>query len=178
MRRVRGCAVSMDRSPSPRPSPHGRGRDSAPRIAQAGFTLLEMLIVLCIIAVAGVLAMPLATRPAGDATLMATARKLANDMRMARASAIRDNAERTLTIDLARRRFWVNGVTGASPIANGIAVDFVTVRAEQISGRQGRLRFFVDGSATGGNVILKGGGRIVTVKVDWMTGHASVSRSR
>jgi general secretion pathway protein H len=153
-------------------------RRSGGTVAEAGFTLLEMLLVLGVMAVAAVFAMPLATRPAGDATLNATARKLANDMRIARASAIRDNRERTLTIDLAGRRFWVDGVTGASPIASGIAVDFVTVRAEQLNERQGRLRFFVDGSATGGNVILKGGGRVVTVKLDWMTGHASVARSR
>jgi general secretion pathway protein H len=144
----------------------------------AGFTLLELLIVLAVMALAVGLAMPLATRPAGDAALTATARKLAADMRMARASAIRDNTERTLTIDLARRRFWVDGLTGASAIAGGIAVDVVTVRAEQRSARQGRLRFFPDGSATGGTVALTGAGRRVTVKLDWMTGHASVTRSR
>jgi general secretion pathway protein H len=168
----------MASNPSPPPSPHGSGAIRALRDAQAGFTLLELLLVLCIMAVAAVFALPLVTRPAADATLIATAHKLANDMRMARASAIRDNAERTLTLDLARRRFWVDGLTGATPVANGIAIDFVTVRAEQLSGRQGRLRFFVDGSATGGNVILKGGGRVVSVKLDWMTGHASVARSR
>jgi general secretion pathway protein H len=146
--------------------------------AEAGFTLLELLVVLGIMALAAGFAMPLATRPAGDATLTATARKLAADMRMARASAIRDNAERTLTIDLARRRFWVDGLTGASAIAGGIAIDVVTVRAEQLSARQGRMRFFPDGSATGGTVLLTGGGRSATVKLDWMTGHASVTRSR
>jgi general secretion pathway protein H len=110
--------------------------------------------------------------------LLATAQKLADEMRLARASAIRDNAERTLTIDLARRRFWVDGVTRASPIANGIGVNFVTLQKEQLSARQGRLRFFVDGSSTGGNVILKSARRTVSVDLDWMTGHVSVKRGR
>lgn len=146
--------------------------------ADHGFTLLEMLVVLGILALAGALAMPLVNRPVGDATLIATAKKLANEMRLARASAIRDNAERTLTIDLARRRFWVDGVTGASPIAPGIAVDLVTLQKEQLSARQGRLRFFVDGSATGGNVVLRAGRRTVSIELDWMTGHASLTGSR
>ncbi|WP_088343227.1 MULTISPECIES: GspH/FimT family pseudopilin [Rhodomicrobium] len=146
--------------------------------ADDGFTLLEMLIVLGILALAGTVAMPLVNRPVDDATLTATARKLANEMRLARASAIRDNAERTLTIDLARRSFWVDGVTGASPIAQGIAVDLVTLQRERLSARQGRLRFFVDGSATGGNVVLKAGRQVVSVDLDWMTGHASVTRGR
>ncbi len=153
-----------------------RGRRNSD--ADEGFTLLELLLVLGILALAGYFAMPLINRPVGDATLTATAQKLANDMRVARAAAIRDNAERTLTIDLARRRFWVDGLTGASVIPNGITVDFVTLQAEQLSARQGRLRFFVDGSATGGNVILKAGRRVMTVELDWMTGHASLTRGR
>jgi general secretion pathway protein H len=151
---------------------------NAARRGEAGFTLLELMVVFAIIALAGLFAMPLLSRPAGDATLIATARGLASNMRMARAAAIRDNAERTLTIDLARRRFWVDGLTGASAIARGIAIDFVTLQKEQLSGGQGRIRFFADGSATGGNVILRAGRRTVTVRLDWMTGHASVSRSR
>jgi len=156
--------------------PARRGR--APLAADDGFTLLELLLVLGILALVGYFAMPLLNRPAGDAALLATAQRLANDMRVARAAAIRDNTEHTMTIDLANRRFWVDGLTGATAIPSGIAVDFVTIRAEQLSGRQGRLRFFVDGSATGGNVILKAGRRIVTIDLDWMTGHASLTRGR
>jgi hypothetical protein len=39
------------------------------------------------------------------------------------------------------------------------------------------LRFFADGSATGGNVILTAGRRSIGVELDWMTGHASLKRS-
>lgn len=152
-------------------------RCEAPR-ADCGFTLSEMLVVLGILAMAGLFAMPLVNRPIGDAVLTATARKLANEMRIARAAAIAGNTERTLTIDLARRRFWVDGVTGATAIADGIAVDFITIHREQISARQGRLRFFTDGSATGGNVILRTGRRAIAIELDWMTGHASLGRSR
>lgn len=146
--------------------------------SQAGFTLLELLIVLAILALTAIVTMPLFYRPAADAALTATAQRLAINMRMARAAAIRSNVEQTLTIDLARRSFWVDGVTGVSAIPNGVSVDFTTLQKEQLSARQGQLRFFVDGTATGGNVFLRAGGRTVSVKLDWMTGHASVNRSR
>jgi general secretion pathway protein H len=148
------------------------------RQTQAGFTLLEMLLVLCVMALAAWFAMPLARRSAPDATLIATAHKLANDMRMARASAIRDSAERTLTIDLAQRRFWVDGQGGVSPIATGLAIDFTTLQKEQLTAKRARLRFFADGSSTGGNVVIHGAGRRVAIKLDWMTGHVSLARSR
>jgi general secretion pathway protein H len=146
--------------------------------AEAGFTFLELLVVLGIIALAAIFAMPLLNRPVGDATLTATAQKLANDMRVARAAAIRDNVERTLTIDLEKRRFWVDGLTRATTIPTGIAVDVVTLQAEQLSPGRGRLRFLSDGSATGGNVILRAGQRVLSIELNWMTGHASLTRGR
>lgn len=145
---------------------------------EAGFTFLELLVVLGIIALAAIFAMPLLNRPVGDATLTATAKKLANDMRVARAAAIRDNVERTLTIDLEKRRFWVDGLTRATVIPAGIAIDVVTLQTEQLSPGLGRLRFLVDGSATGGNVILRAGQHAMSVELNWMTGHASLTRGR
>ena len=143
---------------------------------EAGFTLLELMIVLGILAMAVTMAMPLLNRPAGDAALMATARQIASNMRIARASAIRDNADRLLTVDLAARRFWVGGVTAASPIAGGIAVDVVAPEKELVTARQARMRFHADGSASGGSIVLRAAGRSVTVELDWMTGHANVRR--
>jgi general secretion pathway protein H len=146
--------------------------------AEAGFTFLELLVVLGIIALAAIFAMPLLNRPVGDATLTATAQKLANDMRAARAAAIRDNVERTLTIDLDKRRFWVDGLTRTTIIPTGIAIDVVTLQAERLSPGLGRLRFLVDGSATGGNIILRAGQRVMSIELNWMTGHASLTRGR
>jgi general secretion pathway protein H len=148
------------------------------RGSNAGFTLLELLVVLCILALSYIFAAPMFKGATGNTALLATAQKIANEMRVARASAIRDNVERTLTIDLASRRFWVDGVTGVSKIADGISVDFVTLQKEQLSAREGRIRFFVDGSATGGNVILRANQRTVTIALDWMTGHADLRRER
>lgn len=143
---------------------------------EAGFTLLELMIVLGILAVVAGIAMPLLHRPAGDAALMATARQIASGMRLARAAAIRDNADHVLTVDLARRRFWVAGVTAPLPVASGIAVDLITLEKELVSDGQGGMRFHPDGSASGGQVVLTAAGRRVTVELDWMTGHASIRR--
>jgi general secretion pathway protein H len=145
--------------------------------AQAGFTLLELMIALGIFALVTAVAMPLLSRPTGDTALVATARQIASFMRMARATAIRDNDERQMTVDLAARQFWVAGVAGPAPIARGIAVDVVAPEKELSRGSEARIRFHPDGSTSGGQVVLTAAGHRVTVELDWMTGHANVRRA-
>ena len=50
--------------------------------------------------------------------------------------------------------------------------------AERVSANAGRVRFFPDGSASGGKVVLREGGRIATVFVNWLNGDVQVQWSR
>jgi general secretion pathway protein H len=143
---------------------------------EAGFTLIELVVVLGILAVTAAIAMPSLSRPAGDATLIATARQIASGMRIAQGSAIRDNADRVLTVDLASRRFWVAGVTAPASIASGIVVDIALPERELVTASKARMRFHPDGSASGGSIILRAAGRSIVVELDWMTGHANLRR--
>jgi general secretion pathway protein H len=49
---------------------------------------------------------------------------------------------------------------------------------EQVSANKGRMRFFPDGSASGGKVVLREGGRAATVFVNWLNGDVEVQWSR
>lgn len=152
--------------------------DGGPNAASNGFTLIELLIVLALLAMIAALAFP-ATRGGNDATAVkASASELANLMRLARGAAIRDNTERTLTIDLRARSFWVDGLTNAHAIPQGVKVELVTQQVEQISDRRGRLRFYVDGGATGGSIVLTAGRRVARVELDGFTGHVRVRWGR
>ena len=42
----------------------------------------------------------------------------------------------------------------------------------------GRMRFFPDGSASGGKVVLREGGRATTVFVNWLNGDVQVQWTR
>jgi general secretion pathway protein H len=50
--------------------------------------------------------------------------------------------------------------------------------AERVSANAGRLRFFPDGSASGGKVVLREGARTATVSVNWLNGDVDVQWSR
>lgn len=131
----------------------------AGRTAESGFTLLEMLLVLGLLALMAGLAMPLARRQSTETGLKTTALQLVSLMRSARGAAIRDNAEKTLVLDGAGRRFRVAGLTASRPIGAGIEARLAAP-----------MRFFADGSASGGKAILTAGAEVAEIRLDALTG--------
>jgi general secretion pathway protein H len=49
-----------------------------------------------------------------------------------------------------------------------------TAAHEAADDRVGSIRFFPDGSSTGGRISLSSGKSIHTVVVDWLTGHVRI----
>ena len=62
-------------------------------------------------------------------------------------------------------------------IARGFEITFQTARSEAMSENIGQIRFFPDGSATGGRIGLALDGQRVEVVVDWLTGLVSVNHA-
>jgi general secretion pathway protein H len=145
------------------------------RARQAGFTLVELLAVLVVLAlVAGLAATQLGSRH-GGAVLEAAAHELASRCRATRAAAIRGAASRTVVIDMAKRM-----VTGADVpsfrIADTITVTSETSAAEQQGQKVAGIRFFPNGASTGGKVRLETGRQAYEVRVNWLTGRVVVER--
>ena len=145
---------------------------------ESGFTILELLLVLVILAVVSTIAYPLIHQSHRDMTLRSTAHQLANHLRLARGAAIKSNKDYTMTIDVAQRRYWVNGLTRPRRISQAIAVDFITLLKERSSSKRAGLRFYPDGSATGGKIILTMGRNQAIVELDWLTGNTRVRWSK
>ena len=72
--------------------------------ATSGFSLIEMLAALAMVALATALMMPLAMGPSDALRLDAAAQDLVAALRRTRAAAIAHNAEAALTIDVERRQ--------------------------------------------------------------------------
>jgi pyruvate,orthophosphate dikinase len=69
---------------------------------------------------------------------------------------------------------FIHGVP-ASPGAPGAEVAFLTAAEEVSRERRGAIRFFPDGSATGGGIRLTQNGRSYLVSVHWLTGQVSLA---
>jgi general secretion pathway protein H len=144
---------------------------------QGGFSLLELLVVLTIIGVvlAFVPGFMLRGQPGLDVDV--AARAIADALRQARSDAVLQNREQLFALDVEQRLFRVEGQRAPVRIANDIEITFQTGRSEVLGETVGQIRFFPDGSATGGRIGLALDGRQVEVLVDWLTGLVWVSHA-
>jgi general secretion pathway protein H len=138
----------------------------------AGFTILELLIVLGILALASSIAWPMLRNTTTGQRLDGAASDLVATARMARAEAMRSGNEVALIVDTTERRYAAPGATGPRTLPGGMAIEIRLPAAEQLTSTSGRIRFFADGASTGGRVVLRTGARNATIDVDWLTGAA------
>ena len=141
---------------------------------RAGFTLVELLVVLAVLAVVMAMAVPVFTAGRPRAELDGAALQLAASLRQARGQAIASNRSQAFTIDLERRLYWAGEGATLRQLPPDIDVSLVTATAELIDGTTGSIRFFADGGSTGGGVRVSRSGAGWDVLVDWLTGRVGV----
>src|SRR5437763_16963339 len=145
----------------------GRGQD-------AGFTLIEVIVVLAVLAFA--LALLVGYKPPWSSGfgLRGTAAELASGLRLARSEAILRNRPILFEIDLAGHQFRVD--TGpVRRLPPQLSIALLTVSGERRDVATGDIRFNPDGSSTGGRISLSDGPQKVTIGIDWLSGRVNAS---
>jgi general secretion pathway protein H len=135
-----------------------------------GFTLMEMIVVLAIFALVSVAALPYASRSGERQEFIAFSQTLAAGLRQTQMEAIARNSETVFGIDLSRRVFVTEHGKRETPIPSIVGVSIYTANGE-LSNRSAQFRFFPDGGATGGRMVLSHAGEKRTIAVNWLTGH-------
>lgn len=134
-----------------------------------GFTLVEMLVVLAIVALTTTFAMPLLSSGSDGLRLDMASSELAAAFRVTRSAAITRNAQMALFIDVDRRTFE-SSVVSERPFAPDVEAKLTVASAMQSAASNGGFQFFPDGSSTGGDVTLSLRGKQTKLCVDWLTG--------
>ena len=140
----------------------------------AGFTLLEVILVLVIGVAAYALILTVPLRGSSAADLKAAARTLAAGLRQAQTMAMATRRDSALTVDVESREFTVAGDSSVRQLPKDLEIKLYTAQAEVTSERRGAIRFYPDGSSTGGRITVASGERKYLVDVDWLTGRVSI----
>jgi general secretion pathway protein H len=125
------------------------------RTHQDGFTLIELIVVIVIMAMVGGLVLVRQPWHSVGLDTDATLRALMNAMRLARSRAIAQ--DRDVVVVTATGGFSIDGGTLWAVPPNE------TLSASQVV-------FLPDGGSTGGTVLLVAGPRRIVVEVNWLTG--------
>lgn len=140
---------------------------------QRGFTLLELLVVLAIIGFVVTLVPGFVLRSQPQLDVEVAARAIAQGLREARSEAVVRNRSQAFALDVEARVFRAGEQTPVR-IDDGIALSFRTARSQLLGEGVGQIRFFPDGSSTGGLIRLVQGNARADVRSDWLTGLVTV----
>lgn len=145
---------------------------------ESGFTLVETMVVLAIVAIVAAAGTALLRPRSGGLEVGAAARDVASSLRASRAKAIWRNVETTVTIDVDDRQFWTHNKSAPRTLPKTVSIEAVLARSERISESASRIRFFPNGGSTGGEIHIRRGAEGHTVRVDWLTGAVKIEAIR
>ncbi len=139
---------------------------------QRGFTLLELVVVMAISAlVMGAVTLSLSAS-VSKAEVRASGRRMAAALRYTRSQAIVTRREQVfeVMIDDDGSSYRVPGKDRIYELPEDVGVSLTTARMELTAEDAGGIRFYPDGSSTGGSITLGNDEFTQTLDIVWLTG--------
>jgi len=133
-----------------------------------------MLLVLAIAVIAMMVVLPNLSRGLAAAEMRSATRDIASSLRYSRGYAIASGKESEFNIDVKSNRYSVSGRTKQYAVSDTIQLKLLTVDAEIKNEGQGVIRFYPDGSSTGGRITLETEDRTRIVDINWLTGQIEI----
>lgn len=147
-----------------------------PRSAR-GLTLIEVVVVVALVAV-GIGATAFAVSGSLDSQRIQSAgQDLVAALRYTRGKAIVEREPQSLEIDVEARTYTAPG-RDLVELPKGMEMRLLTAAMEQTGESTGRIRFYPDGSSTGGRIKLVRGGRAWDIEIAWLTGEVRMREGR
>ncbi len=140
-----------------------------------GFTLIELTVVLLIM-VLGFSAIGTNISSGNQSSqLKALSRDLASALRYARGQALISHQEINVAINLAENTYKVSNRDKVYHFSDEIEVTLVIAQDEFKNDEIGQLRFYPDGSSSGGRITMEWGNLVNVIDVNWLSGKVEIS---
>lgn len=139
-----------------------------------GFTLIEMIVVIVIIAVMATVVASNIGAGNQTATLNSAARELSSALRFARGHALTHSKETSFQFNLQNNSYQVTNRNKVFKISKDIEVTLDVAQSQVSDDEVGAIRFFPDGSSTGGRVTLEIAEDKRQLDVNWLTGQVEI----
>ena len=136
-----------------------------------GFTLLEVLVVISLLALTLTLVAPRLASVLPGVQARGAVQDIAAAMRSARERALTENRVVDVSVDAAAQRLDAGGEPSRS-LPSGVALQLEDPEADTWT-----VRFYPDGSSSGGRVALQAGARRYALEVDWLTAAVRVEEN-
>lgn len=141
--------------------------------SQKAFSLLEVLIVMVFIAVIAGFVTSSMTKNLRKAKIRAVSKNLLSALRYTRGQAIVKHEQKIITFNVKEKTYKAPRKKTVQ-IPEEIDINVYTADSDVQDESTGSIRFFSDGSSTGGWVKLTYGDKIWQINVNWLTGEISM----
>lgn len=137
--------------------------------SQNGFSLIEIILVMVFIAVLAGLASSSMFKSLEKAKIRAVSKNLVSALRYTRSKAIIKHEEKTISFNVKNKTYQAPNKKLVE-IPKEVEIYVYTADSEIADDSVGKIRFFSDGSSTGGWVKIVQKDKIWKINVNWLTG--------
>ncbi len=138
------------------------------------YSLIEILVVLAILTLIVTIVPPFIPNVIASSSVKSAARELASHLKQAQINAISKQEETTLSLNVEQHTYVLGKTKENLKLPDEAKLSLVTAKSEQLSEDEGRIRFFPDGSSTGGQIKLSYINKDYLIDVHWLTGKVRI----
>ncbi len=138
-----------------------------------GFTLIELIAVIVLLAIVLAVSTLSLSKSLASAKVRAASKDLVAALRYTRGQAIVKGKPQVLLLDLDANAYTAPGRKAVN-LPKDMVLRLTTAETEQTGANAGGIRFFADGSSTGGHVSVLMGQREWRINVAWLTGEIAL----
>jgi general secretion pathway protein H len=142
--------------------------------AERGFTLLEMVCVLAIIAMLASVLLPLVPRQTSRSRLQAYALQAATLLKADRNAAVRRGADVAVLVDAPMRLIRSGATSETLQIPDDVQFDALLPQSCRQQAVLSTINFFASGMSCGGTIALRRLDAGYEIRVNWLTGRIEI----